>query len=111
MVEEVTPDDVQEKLDEEDVQVVDIRPPEAFEAGHIPGAINIPINELPARIGEYEWGDDVVVACPVGQSSIQAARLIGSFEGADADAVTSMKGGYEEWDYELETADESASEL
>lgn len=106
MVEELTPEEVREKLDD-DVQIVDIRPEPEYRRGHIPGAINIPMHELPSRIDEYEWGDDVVVACPVGQSSIQAARLIGSYEDADADAVASMEGGYEEWEYELEN-DESA---
>lgn len=107
MVEEVTPEEVKAKLDEEeDTQIVDIRPPEEFERGHIPGAINIPMNELPRRIDEYDWRDDVVVACPVGQSSVQAAKLIGSYEGVDdAESVKSMAGGYEEWEYELEADD------
>lgn len=104
MVDEITPDEVNEKLENGGVQIVDIRQPDEFERGHIPGAINIPMSELPARIDEYEWESDVVVACPVGQSSIQAARLIGSYEGADASAVKSMQGGYEEWDYDLETS-------
>lgn len=108
MVQEIPPEDVEAKLDDEDAQIVDIRPPAEFERGHIPGAINIPMNELPRRIDEYDWGDDVVVACPIGQSSVQAAKLIGSYEGVDdAEGVKSMSGGYEEWEYELETGSES----
>jgi rhodanese-related sulfurtransferase len=105
MVEELTPDEVKARLDDDaDTQVVDIRSPAEFERGHIPGAINIPMAELPRRVDEVEWGDDVVVACPIGQSSIQAARLIGSYEGVDDDSsVRSMAGGYDEWDYGLET--------
>ena len=105
MVEELTPDEVKARLDDDaDTQVVDIRSPAEFERGHIPGAINIPMAELPRRVDEVEWGDDVVVACPIGQSSIHAARLIGSFEGVDDDSsVRSMAGGYDEWDYDLET--------
>ncbi|OTF01702.1 rhodanese-like domain-containing protein [Halorubrum sp. SD683] len=107
MVDEITPDEVKAKLDEDGVQVVDIRPPAEFEAGHIPGAINIPMSELPSRVDEVEWGDDVIVACPIGQSSVQAARLIGSFEGVgEDDEVRSMAGGYQDWEYELETGDE-----
>lgn len=103
MVEEVTPDEVEAKLEDEDVQIVDIRPEPEYEAGHIPGAINLPMHELPARIDEYDWADEVIVACPIGQSSIQAARLIGSYEDVDGDAVASMAGGYQEWEYDLET--------
>jgi rhodanese-related sulfurtransferase len=104
MVDEITPDELHERLEEDDVpQVVDIRNPDEYAEGHIPGAINVPMGELPSRVGEIEWDDDVVVACPIGQSSIQAARLIGSFEGVDDGAsVRSMAGGYDAWDHELE---------
>lgn len=103
MVGEVSPDEVKRKVDDGETQVIDIRQPEAFERARIPGAINVPMAELPKRIDEIEWSDDVTVVCPIGESSVQAARLIGSYEGADADAVRSMEGGYEAWEYELET--------
>ena len=105
MVEEISPEDVKARVDADaDTQVVDIRSPAEFERGHIPGAINIPLAELSRRVDEVEWSDDVVVACPIGQSSIQAARLIGSYEGVDDDAsVRSMAGGYRAWEYDLAT--------
>ena len=107
MVEEVTPEEVKEKIDAgEDVRIVDIRSDEEYEHGHIPGAVNIPMNRLPTEIDRYDWDGAVVVACPIGQSSVQAAKLIGSYEGVeDPDAVASMKGGYEAWEYELEEGD------
>jgi len=110
MVEEISPEEVREKLRDANAQIVDIRQPDSFAAGHIPGAINVPMSELPSRVDDIEWGDDVTVVCPVGESSIQAARLIGSFEGADADAVKSMSGGYQEWGYELEEGDGADAE-
>lgn len=112
MSEEIDPTSVKEKIDAgEDVQIVDIRSPEEYERGHIPGAINIPFVHLPREIDRHEWGEDVVVVCPVGESSVQAARLIESYEGVPADAtVASMHGGYADWSYELEAGDGDGDE-
>lgn len=105
MVEEVTPDELKRKLDGgEDVQIVDIRTEQEFDDGHIPGAENIPFPELANNL-ERDWKDDIVVVCPIGQSSLQAARLLESYEGIGSDKrVANMVGGYEEWDFELETS-------
>lgn len=105
MVEEVSPKEVKEQLDEQnDIQVIDIRDEEDFGEGHIPGAENVPMSDLPDRADEIEWGDDIVVACVIGQTSIQAARLIGSQDGVEnGEAVRSMAGGYDAWEYELES--------
>jgi thiosulfate/3-mercaptopyruvate sulfurtransferase len=107
MVEEVTPEEIHERLESGDgPQVVGVRDPGGFATGHIPGALNVPMGELPSRIDEIEWEEEVVVACPIGQSSIQAARLIGSYEGVeDAGSVRSMQGGYDAWEYDLERDD------
>lgn len=109
MVEELTPEEVKEKVDGGDVTVIDIRPEREYERGHIPGAVNIPMNRLPAEVGEHDWDGEVVVACPIGKSSVQAANLIGSYEGVeDAERVTSMEGGYDAWEYELEGGESEA---
>lgn len=112
MVKEVSTDDVKEKIDNDaDTQIIDIRDPGDYKSGHIPGAVNIPMAEFPRRVQEHEWGEDIVVACPIGQSSIQAARLLESFEGVDEEAsVASMAGGYNDWDYELESEEEAPSQ-
>jgi rhodanese-related sulfurtransferase len=49
--------------------LIDVRTPEEFAAGHIPGALNIPYDELPARLHELEGrqGDEVVVYCRTGR--------------------------------------------
>ena len=45
------------------VTIVDVRPPEEFAAGHVPGAINIPIEDLEKRIGELPKRKEVVAYC------------------------------------------------
>jgi thiosulfate/3-mercaptopyruvate sulfurtransferase len=104
MVDEITAAELKRRLDDGDpVQVVDIRQPEAFEAGHIEGAENIPFHEFARQVERHDWGDDIVVACPIGESSLQAARLLEAYEGVSEDArVANLAGGYQGWEYELE---------
>lgn len=45
------------------VTVVDVRPPEEFAAGHVPGAINIPVHELEKRLAELPKRKEVVAYC------------------------------------------------
>jgi thiosulfate/3-mercaptopyruvate sulfurtransferase len=105
MIEELTAAELQAKLEAgEDVQIVDTRAPDDYAAGHIPGAENLPYGELAARIDEMEWGESVVLVCEIGRSSKQAARILDSYEGVGDDAlVASLEGGYEDWEYDLES--------
>ena len=109
MVEEVSPEALHERLEAgDDVQVVDIRPEAEYDRGHVPGALNLPMDRFAAGIEDVEWGEDVVVACPIGKSSVQAARLLGSYEGvADEARVASLDGGYRAWEYDLETGSDA----
>lgn len=108
MIEEVSPAELKEMLDAgEDVQVVDVRPADAFRAGHIPGAENVPFDEFARAVEHRDWDDRVVVACPVGQSSKQACRLLAAYEGVDGDAwIANLTGGYRAWEYDLESGTE-----
>lgn len=45
------------------VTVLDVRPPEEFAAGHVPGAINIPVHELEKRMKELPKRREVVAYC------------------------------------------------
>ena len=58
--------------------VLDVRTPEEFRAGHIPGAVNIPYNHLPARISELPDASDkdIVVYCAVGVRAEQGAERL-----------------------------------
>lgn len=45
------------------VTVLDVRPTEEFAAGHLPGAVNIPIHELEKRLGELPKRREVIAYC------------------------------------------------
>lgn len=58
--------------------LVDVRPPEEFEAGHLPGARSIPLEELPGRLAELPRGRQVVTCCrgPYCHLALEAAELL-----------------------------------
>ena len=45
------------------VVVVDVRPGDEYDAGHLPGALSIPLDELPARLAEIPADVEVVAYC------------------------------------------------
>jgi len=72
--------------------LVDVRSPAEHAAGAIPGAVNVPLDELRTRHGELPDGP-VVVHCQVGQRGHTAARLLTQL-GYD---VRNLDGGYATW--------------
>ena len=60
------------------VTVLDVRPPEEFAAGHVAGAINIPIHELEKRLSELPKRREVVAYCrgPYCLMSFDAVQLL-----------------------------------
>jgi rhodanese-related sulfurtransferase/DNA-binding transcriptional ArsR family regulator len=61
-----------------EVTVLDVRPPEEYRAGHIPGARSIPVGELAARLEELPRDRDVVAYCrgPYCVMAIEAVELL-----------------------------------
>ena len=60
------------------VTVLDVRPPEEFAASHVPGAINIPVDQLARRLGELPKGREIVAYCrgPFCLMSFEAVQLL-----------------------------------
>src|SRR5919197_253744 len=59
-VEGIDRDELLKRMRRRDVVVVDVRPSDEFEAGHIEGARSIPIDELEERVGELPKGREVI---------------------------------------------------
>jgi rhodanese-related sulfurtransferase len=81
-----------------DALLLDVRPREEFEAGHLRGAVNIPIEELSARVDELPRDRRVITYCR-GEYCMfadEAAELLQS-RGFD---VVRLEGGWPEWQSE-----------
>lgn len=96
------PEEVRTLNEQDEITVVDVRGPEAYAEGHIPGAINIPSNELDQRVNEIPEGKQLILVCqngPVSRRALETVRDAG-FEDAN-----NMEGGMSAWEdagYELE---------
>lgn len=61
--EQVTREELLRRARSDEVVVLDVRPREEYEAGHIPGAISIPVEELAGRLAELPADQEVVAYC------------------------------------------------
>lgn len=74
--------------------VLDVREPDEWVDGHIPGAVHIPLGELAGRAGEVPADRTVVVVCRSGNRSAQGREIL---RAAGLPRVTSMAGGMLDW--------------
>lgn len=94
-------DDLAARLKEtRNVAVIDVRGPEEFAGplGHIAAASNLPVGELPARLGEITnlQKSSVVVVCRTDKRSAHAAAVL---RGAGFRDVQVLRGGMERWNH------------
>lgn len=59
----ISADDLQERMARDEVVLLDVRPEVEFRAGHLPGAVSIPLDELERRLGELPPGKLIVAYC------------------------------------------------
>ena len=74
--------------------VLDVREPDEWNAGHIPGAALIPLGELSSRLSELPQDQQIVVVCRSGNRSATGRDIL---LGAGFQLVTSMGGGMNSW--------------
>ena len=84
-----------------DLQIVDVRNPGEVAAGMIPGAISIPVGQLPGRLGELDATKPTVVYCAGGYRSSVAASLLRQRGFVD---VSDILGGYAAWEETVQSA-------
>jgi rhodanese-related sulfurtransferase len=77
-----------------DGQLVDVREPDEVAGGTLPGAVNIPLGDIPARVGELDPSRRVVLLCRSGGRSGQAAEFLAA---SGFDDVVNLTGGMLAW--------------
>lgn len=83
--------------DEVSPTIIDVRAPEAYARGHLPGAVNIPLDQISSSMDVIPSDRPVVTYCNMhnpGNSGSENAAEILTDAGLHARA---LKGGYPEW--------------
>jgi rhodanese-related sulfurtransferase/rubrerythrin len=97
------PDEIKARLDRDskgEYLLLDVRQPEEYQDGHIPGAMLIPLGELEARQGELDRDKRIIAYCRSGHRSMAAAMALC---GLGFEGLYHLDGGILNWDYETIT--------
>ncbi len=91
--------DLADRLKENHLVLLDVREPHELEISAIPGAVNIPLGTLAARLPELDSAQDMVVFCKTGVRSSRALELLVS---AGFRKVKNLRGGINAWAREVD---------
>ena len=80
----------------EGANIIDVRDPHEYQAGHIPNAPLIPVNSVFARREELPEDGKIIFTCAVGQRSALACEMAAA-GGLPADRLYNLEGGTEAW--------------
>lgn len=76
-----------------DASILDVREDYEWVAGHVEGAIHIPMDQIPARLDELDPDVDLFVICRTGGRSMRAAHWLT----AQGYSATNVAGGMDMW--------------
>ncbi len=95
-IEELSPQDAQRWQAVTAALVLDVREPDEFAAGHLPGAVNVPRGMLEFRIGELQpdGGAAILLYC---KTSGRAALATQSLHSLGYTQLRSVAGGFDQW--------------
>ena len=94
-VEAISLDELVKRLRGSDVVLVDVRPSEEFDAGHIRGAVSIPVDELDERLAELPADSEIVAYCR-GAFCAYAHEAVRTLR-ARGRSAQRLEGGWPEW--------------
>lgn len=83
-----------DKISEDDI-LVDVRTVAEFDKGHIPNAVNIPLDSIRERMSEIDKNKNIFIYCWGGQRGYLAQRIL---KQNGYNLIANMSGGYQIWD-------------
>ena len=91
---DIDPAELQARLSAGGVRLVDVREPEEWAAGHIAGALHVPLRQLPEALGALRPDEDIILYCKRGSRSLQALAYLRE---AGYTRLQNLRGGIIAW--------------
>ena len=91
---DISVDEALRQWQNKEAVIIDVRTPGEYRDGHIPGVVNIPLDELEKRMGEIPKDKKTVLICRTGSRSAQGTRLLRS---KGFNNVYNSTGGMSTW--------------
>jgi len=95
ILESLTIDDLLARSKKEKILLIDVRPTEEFEAGHIPDAVSIPLDQLKKRMKDLPKSKTIIAYCR-GALCVMSADAVKILQSKKFKALR-MEDGYVEW--------------
>ncbi len=99
-MQEITATELKERMDNGDVQLIDVRQPDEFAFTKIEGAKLIPLGEIVSRMDELDDSKELVLQCKVGGRSAHAIQLL--TQAGYTGKMVNLKGGITAWSNDVD---------
>lgn len=100
MIDQMTPSDfVQRREGGEDLLLLDVREPRELAVASVPGALHIPMAQVPGRLQELDPARHIVVICHSGGRS---QAVVGFLKHKGFEKVSNLAGGITRWSREVD---------
>ena len=91
----ITPEELKARMDQgERLSMIDVREDDEVAAGMIPGALHIPMGEIPERLDQISRTDEVILIC---RSGARSGRVQEYLEARGYTGIKNLVGGMLEW--------------
>ncbi len=100
MLREISATELKQRLDRHaEFVLLDVREPEELALARLPGAVHIPMGEVPSRLHELAHDKEIVVFCHHGIRSAHVAQFLVQH---DFEQVISLAGGIDAWSADVD---------